>query len=671
MKKFSIVAFLAALLSVSAAEAQTNPNLITGQVLTAAQWNALFAAKQDTLGYTPLNTAGGVLTGELVTAPSSSTQSGLNIPAGAAPGTPANGDLWGTTAGLFYRANGVTIPLTGAGSGSFTASNPLAVTFPSVGVVNYALNINTSLALDGSNNLGINLTHANNWTAAQQFNLNSGAPVAPGFSSPIQMVGADATISALTFDTYGAAGIIAMRTAGGTRASKTAVASGSQISNLQGNGWSGSSYLGVSAIVQFAAENWTTSTSGTFSSFFTSPTGAGSPAQAETMRLTAGGGMALGNAVIATDPGAGSLIQSGYHLAKGTSSPTTAAGNSVITGTLSTAPTLSGNGQSIVFNTAVGGASLSGAGSTSDVSVLNKSGTIVATVPTGTTTLNLPSLSAVGTCSGSLVLDTSKNVTTGACPGAAGSIQVGTTTVTSGTTLNVLYNNAGVLANATITGPLQLSAGALSINGSLTAHGLLIGQGTGAITNTGAGTLGQFASSNGASADPSFVSGPETLFPVTTGSGVAALVDTTHITSAYNEYEVSFQNLTCATANTAMIAHFYVGGVQKVLNYLTSSAPFVAGVSGTGSAITTGFTLSSNTSNSSLGLYGWFRFGFPSSASLPKAAVWQTFGETTTPASIVTSGAGAYTVATDVVNGVDVACATGNISGTLRIRGWL
>lgn len=111
MKHFSIVAALAALLFATPALAQTNPNLITGQVLTAAQWNALFASKQDTLGYTPLNTAGGVMTGPMVTAPSSSVQAGFNIPPGTAPGTPSNGDIWGTASGLFARVNGATFNL--------------------------------------------------------------------------------------------------------------------------------------------------------------------------------------------------------------------------------------------------------------------------------------------------------------------------------------------------------------------------------------------------------------------------------------------------------------------------------------------------------------------------------------------------------------------------------
>lgn len=91
--------------------AQTSPNLIKGQVLTAAQWNALFVAKQDTLGFVPLSTAGGVMIGPMVTAPSSSVQAGFNIPPGTAPGTPSNGDIWTSASGMFIRINGVTLNL--------------------------------------------------------------------------------------------------------------------------------------------------------------------------------------------------------------------------------------------------------------------------------------------------------------------------------------------------------------------------------------------------------------------------------------------------------------------------------------------------------------------------------------------------------------------------------
>ena len=48
-------------------------------------------------------------TGKLSTSASSTTRAGINIPHGAAPTSPVNGDMWTTTAGLFVRINGATV----------------------------------------------------------------------------------------------------------------------------------------------------------------------------------------------------------------------------------------------------------------------------------------------------------------------------------------------------------------------------------------------------------------------------------------------------------------------------------------------------------------------------------------------------------------------------------
>jgi len=91
----------------------SNPGFTTGQVPTAAQWNGYFTGKQDDLGFTPLNTAGGVMSGGIVTAPSTSLGAGLNIAPGIAPGSPLDGDVWRTTTGLFTDVGGLTFNLGG------------------------------------------------------------------------------------------------------------------------------------------------------------------------------------------------------------------------------------------------------------------------------------------------------------------------------------------------------------------------------------------------------------------------------------------------------------------------------------------------------------------------------------------------------------------------------
>jgi hypothetical protein len=91
------------------AKAGSSPNLINGQVPNAAQWNSFFQAKQDDLGYHPINAAGDTMTGRLVTAPPGASLAGLNLTPGSVPASPVNGDLWITSAGFFAQVNGATV----------------------------------------------------------------------------------------------------------------------------------------------------------------------------------------------------------------------------------------------------------------------------------------------------------------------------------------------------------------------------------------------------------------------------------------------------------------------------------------------------------------------------------------------------------------------------------
>lgn len=51
--------------------------------------------------------------GPVQTKVSTTESASINIPHGAAPTSPVNGDVWTTTAGLFVQINGVTVgPLT-------------------------------------------------------------------------------------------------------------------------------------------------------------------------------------------------------------------------------------------------------------------------------------------------------------------------------------------------------------------------------------------------------------------------------------------------------------------------------------------------------------------------------------------------------------------------------
>ena len=93
----------------------TNGQKATGSIpgfLSSANWTT-FNNK--------LNLTGGTMTGKLVTVLSTTTAAGINLPHGAAPTTPVNGDLWTTTAGVFASINGTTVGPLSAGIGSVTS----------------------------------------------------------------------------------------------------------------------------------------------------------------------------------------------------------------------------------------------------------------------------------------------------------------------------------------------------------------------------------------------------------------------------------------------------------------------------------------------------------------------------------------------------------------------
>lgn len=121
----------------------STPNWSYSYVPTAAEWNLWWGKKQDELGFTPLNAAGGSMSGKLTTFGSSAAQAGLRVFPGTAPTTPLDGDIWLTALGLFIRAGGITTgPL--FGPGNITANDIAynAYTFATVKDALDALNSN-------------------------------------------------------------------------------------------------------------------------------------------------------------------------------------------------------------------------------------------------------------------------------------------------------------------------------------------------------------------------------------------------------------------------------------------------------------------------------------------------------------------------------------------------
>lgn len=511
-------------------------------------------------------------------------------------------------------------------AGNLASTLPITTSF-SNGQGTVGLNFNSTLLMDGGNNLGINFATPNAWTGVQTFPAGSITNTELA-NSTISGISLGQALDILTFGNH--------LTAGGT----------------QYNGSAGVTISTDASSIDTTGNTLVTRAGGNFS--------AGTITAALTghasLDLALTGGTVTGAVIFSNSVNtAGALIETG------TSSPASAAGNTSILGTLLTAPTLSNNGQAFFYNNTNAGAIIQGAGATFDFTLANKSGSTIFTVPTGTTKLNFPSLASV-TCVSGLALDASNNIGLSTCPGAAASIQVGSTGILSGTSPDILFNNAGTLGNASITGPLALSGGAISLTGTNTAHGVPIWEGTAALGNTGVGTLGQFVGSGGAGVDPGMTGGPFTLIStVTAAGGATTLSDTTHITSSYTDYELVCTGLTpSAGANTGEL-QFFVGGTLQTSGY--SGQSFVPSSSAIVTNQWASFVTLSNAGsagNASPGVSFRLFIHNPSASAVHSVEGQGTYeGAGPTMGNIVI--AGAFNTA-GVITGYQVAFASGTIN---------
>ena len=105
--------------------ADTTSGLLKQRNAANSGWVTIGTMASTNLGL--LSLAGGTMTGLLATLASSTGGAGLNLPHGAAPSSPTNGDVWSTTSGLFAQINGATQILGGGFKvGSFTRDTSTA-----------------------------------------------------------------------------------------------------------------------------------------------------------------------------------------------------------------------------------------------------------------------------------------------------------------------------------------------------------------------------------------------------------------------------------------------------------------------------------------------------------------------------------------------------------------
>lgn len=198
---------------------------------------------------------------------------------------------------------------------------------------------------------------------------------------------------------------------------------------------------------------------------------------------------------------------------------------------------------------------------------------------------------------------------------------------TGATTLSGLRTSIGAAASGansditSITGlstPLAVSQGGIGA-ATETAHSVLIGQGTAAVTNTGVGTSGQVLTSNGTGNDPTWISlgGSGTVTSVAAGVGlttgsssaitssgslsliapVTVVNGGTGQTNAYNSFGPLYAasgGLSITSSGVGTSGQFYSSnGTGNDPTWKSYVAPTMTVLSGTGSLTGTIFTVSS------------------------------------------------------------------------------
>ena len=234
------------------------------------------------------------------------------------------------------------------------------------------------------------------------------------------------------------------------------------------------------------------------------------------------------------------------------------------------------------------------------------------------------------------------------------------------------------IGGVTVTLPVSVPNGGTG-NATATANTVPINNGTSAQAATNVGTTGScVAGVTGGT--PQFTAGCRELLVVLTANNSTTLTDTTHITSAYTNYELVFNQLIVGTNNSTCVINVYVTGVLQTSGYFGTYSGFSVGLS-RGGYVTYGVPCSyqaSTQANTQPGINGTIRLYSPSITSTTHSMLGAVVFPDGTGESLLQIGGG-YNAASGAVTGIQVCdstspptCLTGAnglVSGTVSIYG--
>jgi trimeric autotransporter adhesin len=230
----------------------------------------------------------------------------------------SDGSLAQASSGIIYNGVGQQTNALGTITTNLTALN-VTGTFNASGTTFDAPifeNITNTASANGSKLIDIQKGGVSSFSVATAgsssapFMLANSSGLAPAtFTSGTTTATLEVIGGNITVDTIAGGPTFSARRINGTMASPSAILSGQQIGNFQGEGYTSAS-LHTSAIIEFVAgENWSSTATGAYLGFFTNALT--TTTVSEKMRIQGSGGVTIGNSILATDPGAGGLAISG------------------------------------------------------------------------------------------------------------------------------------------------------------------------------------------------------------------------------------------------------------------------------------------------------------------------------------------------------------------------